>query len=359
VRGRQPAAAEKAISAAEFAALMEAVERLGASWPAAAAVSGGGDSLALLLLIEEWARSGSRRVPIVLIVDHGLKPHSRRDALEIASRVGDRGLETHVLSWRGRKPAANIESSAREARYRLMGNWCRANGIRCLFVAHTIDDQAETFLLRLSRGSGVDGLAAMAAVSPFPLPGFEELLVARPLLGESRSRLRAFLKLRGETWLEDEMNSDPRFARARLRATWPTLEKLGLSAARIAAAAGHLARARAALEQDTRELLARASQKGGEYALADAVQLSDAPEEIGLRSLARLLMEVSGRHQRPRFESLESLFAAIRSGALGGGRTLHGCRIGRAPKRRALFGPDTLLISREARRSRRTGGEGN
>ena len=83
------------------------------------------------------------------------------------------------------------------------------------------------------------------------------------------------------------------------------------------------------------------------------------PEEIGLRSLARLLMEVSGRHQRPRFESLESLFAAIRLGALGGGRTLHGCRIGRAPKRCTPFGPDTLLISREARRSGGAGGEGN
>ncbi|HWE05976.1 MAG TPA: tRNA lysidine(34) synthetase TilS [Rhizomicrobium sp.] len=338
---------------------MEAVERLGASWPAAAAVSGGGDSLALLLLLEEWARGGSRPAPIVLIVDHRLKPHSGRDALKVASGAVARGLEAHVLSWRGRKPAANIESSAREARYRLMGDWCQANGIACLFVAHSINDQAETFVLRLSRGSGVDGLAAMAPVSPFPLPGFEELRVARPLLGESRSRLRAFLKLRGETWLEDEMNSDPRFARARLRAAWPALEQLGLSATRVAAAARHLARARTALDLDAEELLARASRKMGEYVLADAVRLGGAAEEIGLRSLARLLMQVSGRHQRPRFESLESLFAAIRSGALGGGRTLHGCRIGRAPKRRALFGPDTLLISREAKRARGPGGERN
>lgn len=350
MRGKPPAAAEKAVSAVEFATHVEAALRQGASWPAAVAVSGGGDSLALLLLIEEWARKGSRPAPVVLTVDHGLKRHSRDDALELASRVRARGLEAHVISWRGRKPVANIESAARDARYRLMGNWCRANRIPCLFVAHTIEDQAETFVLRLSRGSGVDGLAAMAVVSAFPLPGFEGLRVARPLLGVSRSGLRSFLKARGEAWLEDEMNRDPRFARARLRAAWPTLEKLGLSATRVAAAARHLARARVALEQDVDEFLARASQKTGEYALADAVQLSDAPEEIGLRSLARLLMEVSGRRQRPRFERLESLFAALRSGTLGGGRTLHGCRIGRAPKKHALFGPETLLFSREIKR---------
>jgi tRNA(Ile)-lysidine synthase len=302
-------------------------------------------------LIEEWARNGSRPAPTVLTVDHGLKRHSRRDALEIASRVRARGLKAHVISWRGRKPVANIESAARDARYRLMGNWCRLNRIPCLFVAHTIEDQAETFVLRLSRGSGVDGLSAMAAVSAFPLPGFEGLRVARPLLGVTRSALRSFLMARGEAWLEDEMNSDPRFARARLRAAWPALGELGLSATRIAAAARHLARAREALEQDVDELLAQASQKTGEYALADAARLSDAPEEIGLRSVARLLMDVSGRRQRPRFDRLESLFAAVCSGALGGGRTLHGCRIRRAPKRDAFFGPETLLISREVKPS--------
>jgi tRNA(Ile)-lysidine synthase len=232
-----------------------------------------------------------------------------------------------------------------------MGEWCRSNGIRSLFVAHTIDDQAETFVLRLSRGSGVDGLAAMATVSAFPLAGFDALRLVRPLLDVSRSTLRAFLEARGESWLEDEMNTDPRFARARLRAAWPALEELGLSAARVAGAARHLARARAALDRETEKLLASASQKAGEYVLADAVRLGEAADEIGLRSLARLLMEVSGRPQRPRFERLESLFAAIRSGALGGGRTLHGCRVRRAPKRHACFGSNTLLISREAKRS--------
>jgi len=331
---------------------MQAAESQGASWPGAVAVSGGADSMALLLLLSEWARKNRRPPPVVLTVDHGLRPGSARDAARVTARAEGWGLEAHVLSWAGRKPQANIESAARAARYRLMGSWCRAAGLKCLYLAHTMDDQAETFLLRLARGSGVDGLAAMTEVSPFPSPGCEGLRVARPLLGIPRPRLRAFLETRAETWLEDPMNSDPRFARVRLRAAWSTLEGLGLSATRVAGAARHLARARAALVHDADALLARASIARGGCVLADADQLAAAPEEIGLRALAGLLTQVSGRTYKPRFERLERLFAAICGGGLGAGRTLHGCCIKPVAKRDAVFGEHTLRIKREAGRSR-------
>ena len=326
---------------------MEGVLRKGAEWPGAVGVSGGADSLALLLLLANWAAERGVPAPVALTVDHGLQPHSRAQAEKVMQRAREHGLRAHVLRWGGRKPAADIEAAAREARYRLMGGWCARNGIRCLFVAHSLDDQAETFLLRLMRGSGVDGLAAMAEVAPYPSPKCESLRLARPFLGVPRANLRAYLSGRNEPWFEDDMNTDARFARARLRAAWPALEAMGFSSGRIATAAGHLARARAALDQDASDLLTRASRKAGECVLLDGAAVAAAPEEIGNRCLARVLMQVSGRFYRPRFNGLERLAVAICSQDLKGGRTLHGCCIGPASKREACFGPRTVRITPE------------
>jgi tRNA(Ile)-lysidine synthase len=332
---------------------MEGALAAGAEWPAAVAVSGGADSLALLFLLAEWAVAQGQPQPVLLTVDHGLQPESQRVASELVKHATEQGLKGHVLRWAGRKPLTDIEAAAREARYRLMGAWCRKNGLRCLFVAHTLEDQAETFLMRLMRGSGVDGLAAMAPVAPFPLPACEGLRIARPLLTVHRARLRTFLVARKEAWFDDPMNADPRFTRARLRKAWPTFLELGLSADRVAAAAGHLARARLALDGAASELLARASRSEGAGAYLDALAISAAPEEIGLRALARVLMKVSGRPYRPRFDRLERLAVAIRLGKLKGGRTLHGCCIRPAPKRLACFGLQTVHVAPEAKPSRR------
>jgi tRNA(Ile)-lysidine synthase len=150
---------------------MAKVAALGAQWPGAVAVSGGGDSIALMLLLAAWARAQETPAPIVLTVDHGLRKGSARDARNVLARSKAAGLEAHVLTWRGNKPSADIEAAARDARYRLLGMWCLAHRIRSLYVAHSLEDQAETFLLRLARGSGIDGLSAMAPVARFPSPG--------------------------------------------------------------------------------------------------------------------------------------------------------------------------------------------
>ena len=197
--------------AADFAAAMARTLAQGAPWPGAVAVSGGGDSLALMLLLADWATAASRPLPVVLTVDHGLTPNSARIAQAVMRDAKAARLEAHMLVWKGEKPAADIEAAAREARYRLMGDWCEAHRIKGLYVAHTLEDQAETFLLRLARGSGLDGLAAMRTRSPFPLPGFDRLCVVRPLLEIERTRLRTWLESRNEDWSEDPMNADPRF----------------------------------------------------------------------------------------------------------------------------------------------------
>jgi tRNA(Ile)-lysidine synthase len=207
-------------------------------WPGAVAVSGGGDSLALMLML---ARAKKKPAPIVLTVDHGLRPDSAKDAKAVLQAAKKLGLEAHLLQWKGAKPKSDIEAAAREARYRLMGEWCAKHKIGALYLAHTLEDQAETFLLRLARGSGLDGLSAMQEVAPFPLPGYGELKLVRPLLSVTRAQLRAYLKKSGLEWRDDPMNEDPRFARVRIRQSWPQLEEIGLSPTRIAAAAGHRA----------------------------------------------------------------------------------------------------------------------
>lgn len=323
----------------------------GAPWPGAVAVSGGGDSLALMILQAEWAQASGRPAPIVLTVDHGLRPGSDKDAGAVLRMAKNLGLKAHRLVWSGAKPKSDIEAAARAARYRLMGEWCLRHGISALYIAHTSEDLAENFLIRLARGSGLDGLAAMPPVSAFPLPGFTGLNLVRPLLDMPRAGLRTLLSKRGFGWTEDPMNSDPRFARARIRTIWPELEKAGLSAPRIAAAAIHLARARAALETATADFLAGHAAFEGEEAFLDGAKLAVLPREIGLRALAAVLGRVSGQAYRPRFERLERLFDAIVTAKnLDRGRTLAGCRIGPAPRRKARFGAMTLHILRESRR---------
>jgi tRNA(Ile)-lysidine synthase len=333
---------------------MDDTQRLGAPWPGAVAVSGGGDSVALMLLLGRWAKVAKIALPVVLVVDHGLRKGAAEDARKVVHFAAAAGLKAHILRWRGTKPTSDIESAARDARYRLMGAWCRKHSARGLYLAHTLEDQAETFLLRLARGSGIDGLSAMKSVAPLPLRESEGVLLVRPLLGIARARLREFLAAQGHTWIEDPMNADPRFARVRIRAAWPTFEGIGLSPARIAAAASHLARAREALDRDTRELLADGCRFEGGVALLDASRLISAPREVGLRTLARVLMEVSANDYRPRFERMQRLFTRICAGELRSGCTLHGCRIAPAKETVAVFGAGTVIVAPENRKSRRT-----
>lgn len=324
--------------------------RTGAPWPAVVGVSGGSDSLALMLLLRDWAKAAHLPPPLVVCVDHGLRPESKDEARQVIRWAKRAGLTAHVLSATGKAPRSDVEAAARSLRYRLMGEFARKKRLSAVYVAHTHDDQAETFLMRLARGSGVDGLAAMQPLASYPDRAFSGLKLARPLLGVTRRTLRDFLEAEGHPWLDDPMNADTRFSRVRIRQAWPQLEALGLTPERMVEAAAHLGRARSALETVSQAVLARACRPHHEGLLVDSVALVGAPPELALRGLATILMLVSANPYRPRFERLLGLFAAIAEGSLGGGRTLHGCRIGQAPKAAQVFGNGTLLVQREKSR---------
>jgi tRNA(Ile)-lysidine synthase len=301
-------------------------------------------------LFLHWAGEQSSPLPAVLIVDHGLREESHAETRQVAAWARAHGLDAHVLRWTGKKPASNIEERARAARYRLLAAWCEAHDVSSLVVAHTADDQAETFLLRLARGSGVDGLSAMQPRAPLPLPEFPRIELLRPLLDISRAELRAYLTSMAAPWLEDPMNEDERFARARIRKILPVLEAAGLPPRRITQAAQHLGRARQALDAAALEFLGRSARLEHGRALLDGAALAAIPREIALRALATVLSSVGGAIYRPRFERLDGLLSAALNETFAA-RTLSGCRIGRAPKAQAAFGAGTLLISRETRRN--------
>ena len=323
----------------------------------ALALSGGGDSVALMHLLNAWR--GDRKLSFhALIVDHGLRRDSSAEAKRAARRARDAGWRTRILQWTAEKPKSNIEDAARAARYALLGNWCLAHRVRHLFVAHSQDDLVETFLLRLGRGSGVDGLSAMRARAPFPFPGFGAVTILRPLLGFTRSELRAYLRAIGADWIEDPMNENEKFSRVRIRVLMPVLEKAGVPAKRIADAARHLARAREALDAAADAFLRTHAKAAGDAGsvVFDAAALPSVPREVGLRALAELLKRIAGASYRPRFERLEALYDAILADGTAGtdfrARTLHRCRIGRAPKRLQHFGERTIEIKAEPARRR-------
>ena len=327
------------LNAPEFRALMAALGPFERSPHLAVAVSGGADSMALCLLGEGWARARGGRVT-ALTVDHGLRPGSGAEARRVKAWLGKRGIPHHVLRWTaagdGEMPGANLQARARVARYRLLAGWCRKRHVLHLLLAHHLEDQAETFLLRLGRGSGIHGLAAMAAVT-----GIEGVRLLRPLLTVPKARLRANLRRRGQAWIEDPSNQDPAFARVRLRALMPVFAGVGMDAQRLTRTANAMGRARRALEEATVTLLAGAVEiYPAGYCLVRPDLLRAAPDEVALRALARTLTCVGGAVYPPRFDRLERLHRALAEGRLTSARTLGGCRIGPA-------GDDRLLVSRE------------
>jgi tRNA(Ile)-lysidine synthase len=307
---------------AEFAGAMA---RLGPFEPGpmlAVAVSGGADSLALTLLADRWvrARGGSLAA---LTVDHRLRPEATDEAVSVGRALAARGIDHQVLVWHGPYPRHDVQAAARDARYRLLGDWCRRRGALHLLTAHHQDDQAETLLLRLGRGSGLAGLAGMA-----PVVEDRHFRLLRPLLDMPSARLRATLEKFEQGWIEDPSNRNPAFARARLRAQRGDLAASGLTAARLAETCRHLARARRVLERLTEQALIRAvTVHPAGFALVDPAPLAAADEEIGLRALAALIAAIGAEAYPPRFERLQRLAQSLFAGELVGGRTLGGCHI--------------------------------
>jgi tRNA(Ile)-lysidine synthase len=300
------------------------------------AVSGGPDSVALLHLLARWAAGGPRPPLVVATVDHGLRPESAAEAALVARLAAGLGLPHRVLPWSGPKPAQGLPEAAREARYALLAGLARARGASHLATAHTLDDQAETVLMRLSRGSGLAGLAGMRA--EVERAGLRHV---RPLLAWRKETLVALCRREGWAFVEDPSNRDARFARARWRRLMPLLADEGLTPERLARLAERARRAEDALDEAARATLERARRGAGPGLRAQP--LVDAPFEIALRALALAVAEVPGAVPRPRLERLEAALAGLREAAAAGRslrRTLAGILIALDPSGEIALGPE-------------------
>jgi tRNA(Ile)-lysidine synthase len=272
------------------------------------AVSGGPDSIALMNLSALVAKNQPVARLEVATVDHGLRQNSRAEAEEVGAWAGHCGLPHAVLTWEGPKPSTRVQERARGARYALLRARMREIGAALLITAHTLDDQAETVLMRMAHGSGIAGLAGMR-----PICEQDRLIHARPFLSLPKARLLATCRCNDWPFVVDPSNENSRFARARWRKLAPLLEDEGLTAARLAKLADRAASFEESLEVKAAAAFAAACIEEGEDGLVLDMErvMRHEPREVALRLLLRGVKAAGGASARIRLERVENLFSAL------------------------------------------------
>jgi tRNA(Ile)-lysidine synthase len=267
------------------------------------AISGGPDSTALLWLAARWRKKSKTKLAAIT-VDHGLRKAAKREAAAVGKLAKQLGVPHRIVRWSGAKPKSGIQQAARKARYALLTAAARKAGVSHIVTAHTLDDQAETVLMRMARGSGIGGLGGMARRSRL-----DGLTLVRPLLDVPKARLVATCKAAKLGYAEDPSNIDPKFTRARLRPLLAVLAEEGLDARRLSALARRLRRADAAIEAVVERAAAQWPDTGGVTILPVAGFIS-LPAEVALRLLGRAVT----RHASEgpvELGKLEALLAAV------------------------------------------------
>jgi len=298
----------------------------------AIAVSGGGDSIALTYFAHEWARANGGQIT-VLTVDHGLRSDSRSEAERVGGWIKALGITHQILNWQGVKPKSRIQAMARNARYRLMDDWCKDNGVLHLLVAHNQNDQAETYLMRKEHGSGPDGLAAMSQILEL-----SHCRLLRPLLAENTQNLRHFLIIQNAKWVEDPSNQNPIFERVRMRLH---IKDEKISCLDVATTAAQFGNSRLRNSRALSALIAFGVQLSPlGFAYVNLSVLTNASSDDIMRLFARVLMTVGGRSYAPSRTQLEFLVGKLlnhsASSVTGGG-----CQV--------IHKRDGFLVAREKR----------
>ncbi|MCK0151917.1 tRNA lysidine(34) synthetase TilS [Marivita sp. S6314] len=317
------------------------------------AVSGGGDSMAMLYLAHNWTHHFGVRL-WVATVDHGLRAESASEARLVAEECAVLGWPHATLRWHWDRHG-NVQDAARRARGGLLDQW--RGHVKHILFAHSQDDQAETVLMRLARGSGVDGLAGMRAartvaphpVAPGPLaatdiegdlpdgpwaPGFQ---ILRPCLGMTRDELRHFARVLKGRWVDDPSNDDPTYQRVRVRKLLALLRDEGVTASHLAETAHRMARARDGLTSHLVSAIdALCDDPFPGQVRIDRDGFARLDEETQLRMLTSALCYASASEYRPRARSSEALLSQVLSGR---GGTLHGAEVS--------VGKTQLWITRE------------
>jgi len=270
----------------------------------AVAVSGGCDSMALFFMLKEFCEQ--KNIPLfALTVDHKMRKNSSQEAKNLAKVFKQEKISHQILTIDLHSlPQSNIEAKLREMRYELMYDFCLKNKISYLFLGHQLDDVAENFLIRLFRGSGLDGLSAISQISQY-----KNLNLVRPLLEFEKDELQEFLKAKKIKWFEDETNSDEKFLRNKIRKFLNNFEEKTVIQKRIKNAADEISMMRDIINEN---LIKEASkilrfEDSGAF-IIDVKRFKKLPSKLGLKILAFVLMEVGGKVYKPRLNQLEDFY---------------------------------------------------
>lgn len=268
-------------------------------------VSGGADSLALALMFKE--EFPQYRL-IALTVDHKLRPTSSTEALYVADIMKRHGIEHHTLVWQGEKPLTGIEEQARIARYQLMCDWCKDNNVHYIAIAHHLYDQAETFLMRLQRGSGLYGLSAMCGISER-----NGIKIIRPFLNTHPDKLKTYLSAKNIEWVEDESNQCVDFLRVKMRKFLPQLEKnTTITSSRLAETASNLRRVRNFIEDTVSSIILSKVHNWSNCGYSfDYTEFLDWHKELRFYVLAKLLTNLGELVYTPEANSLNTLIEKL------------------------------------------------
>ena len=301
----------------------------------AVAVSGGCDSMALTILASKWAAENNINMTAIT-VDHNIRSESKDEAEAVHSYLKKLNINHETLTYTGPVPKSNIEQIARNYRYELIFNYMKKYNIDYLFIAHNMDEQAETFLLNLTRGSGISGLSAMDTKTKR-----NNITIIRPMMIFKKSEIKEFLCQNDIKWVEDPSNQDEKYKRVKIRKLHSVFENLGLTTTRIISTIDNIKRVNEVVEFYTTECIKRAVKKQNDKIIIDINILLSYPVEISLRTLASVMKNEKETDYPPRFKSIKSLLQKIKDGSIKTGLTLHYFKIYKSDDNFLIFENET------------------
>lgn len=293
------------ISPDHFSAIMASFPEMNTI---AVAVSGGADSMALSLLMHEWAEPLGKKM-IGLTVDHQLRNNSTQEAIQVHTWFKYYGIEHHTLTWEhfSSLPLSGLQTKARSARYHLLEEWCKNANVDALMTAHHAQDQLETFLMRLSKGSGLTGLCGIR-----PLIKTSWGYLCRPLLTISPEQLKTTLLRFNQLFIEDPSNKNLEFTRVRWRQFLPLLAREGLDPQAIQLTIERLQSAESLIEEQTNIALTNCvSSLDDKNAILDWTSFLKLTPEIGKRILLKVTALIGNQSYPCRYKVITGLYTAL------------------------------------------------
>lgn len=311
----------------------------------AVAVSGGCDSLALTLILDDFCKANKIEL-YAITIDHKMRENSNYEAQEVARILTQKQIFHQILEIKNSEILdKNIEANMRKFRYDLLSEFCQNNQIKHLFLGHHINDVAENFLIRIFRGSGLDGLSTMAEISDF-----KETKLIRPFLNITKSDLKNYLLQKNISWIEDESNKDERFLRNKIRNFLESFEEQDLIAKRIKNSTDEIAEIRDYFD----DLMLEYAQKILEFNINDNPRflvnldkLKKINEKYALKILSLIFMEISQRDYKPRLKELKEFYYYLFQNKKIKPRNFYGCTVNQADETKITITKNLAIMVNE------------